>query len=537
MTPRLRTAVTADLPGIVEVFLDCWRVGYAGVLPEPVTAAMTTDRAMTLWTDILESPAAAGVVVAETDDGIVGVTRHGPVTDRRGVVESLYVSPRHQGHGTGRALLAEATGRLRDHGADTAALWVFAANTPAIGFYRAQGWIPDGTGRTQDAFGAPEIRLVRRLDPEPADAFGRLAARIASGAPGRPAGASVGLRAPGVSRHGVAGFRTLGDDPRPMTRDTAHDLASVTKIVATTTALIRLVSDRHLRLDDPVSHHLPGFTGDGRESVTVRQLLRHRGGLREWQPVYLHADNPDAALAYVQRLPLRYRPDTGRHYSDLGFMLLGGIVETVTGLGLADAVTTLVTAPLRLDHTRYATPLGTDIAASAPGDDVEHDMVATGEPHPVLPPAPEFTRWRTRPLIGEVNDGNAFHAFGEVAGHAGLFSTLDDLLTFADTLAHYRDHTRLWRPEVVDEFLAPGPDPEQALGFRRHPFSVDGRTVTMYGHPGFVGCVVGFAPETGTALAMCGNRLTTGRPPVPTDELWTQAHEAASAELTTRSQR
>lgn len=349
---------------------------------------------------------------------------------------------------------------------------------------------------------------------------------------GRPAGVAIGMRRGSDTWTATAGSRTAGADAAPMTAGTSHDLASITKILATTTSLIRLVSCGELGLDDPVADFLPGFSGGGKEGVTVRMLLQHRGGLWEWQPLYLATGGKAEALRYIERLPLRYSPDSGRHYSDLGFMLLGRIIETVTGLDLHTAVRQLVISPMGLADTRYAYPASTEVAASAFGDAAERAMVDTGSPYPVLAADQPFNGWRDGQIRGLVNDGNAFHVFGGVSGHAGLFATLGDLLAFATFLADYRDHEELWKPKVVEQFLAAGPDAGQSLGFRRYDFESGGATTVMYGHPGFVGCVVGFAPAAGVALALCSNRLLSQGPPVPTDELWSQTREAAAVELT-----
>ncbi|TQL78098.1 CubicO group peptidase (beta-lactamase class C family) [Stackebrandtia endophytica] len=342
-----------------------------------------------------------------------------------------------------------------------------------------------------------------------------------------PAGVAVAVRGTGPDELDlamVAGNRSATD---PMTVRTRHDLASVTKIVAITTSLIRLVSDGVVALDDPVARYLPGFTGDGRESVTLEHLLRHRGGLWEWQPLYLSA--ADDPWGYIERLPLRYRPGTQRRYSDLGFMLLGRVVETACGEGLAEAVTRLVIEPLGLGDTSFARPTSGEVAVSAHGDDAERRMVATGVPYPILTDA-EFTGWRREPIVGEVNDGNAFRVFGGVSGHAGLFGSIGDLLTFGATLARYRDHVGLWRPEVVERFLAPGPDAGQSLGFRS--WTVAGST--FYGHPGFVGCTVGFSPDAGLVTALCANRLLTDGTPMSNDDLRSVADAAAAAVMTER---
>ncbi|GAA2850637.1 serine hydrolase domain-containing protein [Nonomuraea rubra] len=323
-----------------------------------------------------------------------------------------------------------------------------------------------------------------------------------------PPGLIRAARTPWFDLDECTGHRAvLPEGGAPMTMDTYHDLASVTKVVATTTMLIRLVSDRLVDLDAPLSAYLP----KSYEAITVRDLLLHRGGLWEWWPLYIQPQLP----------PPRYRPGRARHYSDLGFILLGRIVAQVTGLRLDRALAELVTRPLGLTSTTYARPAGSEVAMSALDDRVEMTMLDTGRPYPVPYRSGDFARWRTGPVVGEVADGNAFHALDGVAGHAGLFSTVPDLLKYGLALARYEEYEHLWRPEVVREFLAPGPDQEQALGFRRYALELPGETVTVLGHPGYVGCAVGFVPGRDIALALASNRLLVEGTPTPTGDLWT----------------
>ncbi len=367
-----------------------------------------------------------------------------------------------------------------------------------------------------------------------AETAARLVAGVPAGLPPEstpPAGLALALRTPGLAQSAAAGFRGVSSDgaeSAALTVDTHHDLASVTKIVATTTALIRLVSEGVVRLDDNARRYLPGLGEGEKASITLRQLLLHRAGLWEWHPLYLAADDASAASDYVERLPLRYRPDTERHYSDLGYMLLGRVVARVTGQPLEDAVSSLVTGPLGMTSTQFVHPAGREVATSCFGDQCEMAMVETGIPYPVPFRSTDFGSWRLEPVSGDVCDGNAFHVFGGVAGHAGLFSTLTDLVTFAVALANYTEHEDLWRPQVAEEFFAPGPDAAQALGFRRYRLDTGIERVDMLGHPGFVGCGVGFVPGRGIALALASNRLLTSGTPVPTEHLWQQAMAAAS---------
>ncbi|MEW1838575.1 serine hydrolase domain-containing protein [Nonomuraea angiospora] len=327
-----------------------------------------------------------------------------------------------------------------------------------------------------------------------------------------PPGVVMAARTPLFDLTECAGHRTVrrqGGElvgEAPMTLDTSHDLASVTKVVGTTTALIRLVSDRLVDLDAPLSAYL----ARSYEAITVRDLLLHRGGLWEWWPLYIQPAPP----------PPRYRPGRARHYSDLGFVLLGRIVETVTDLSLDQAVTELVTEPLGLGSTGYGRPAGPEVAMGALDDRIEMAMLDTGRPYPVPYRSSDFARWRAGPVLGEVADGNAHHVFGGVAGHAGLFSTVPDLLAYGLAMSRYQEYDRLWRPEVAREFFTPGPDAGQALGFRTYELRLSDETVTVLGHPGFVGCAVGFVPGRDIALALASNRLLVEDDPTPTDALW-----------------
>lgn len=301
-----------------------------------------------------------------------------------------------------------------------------------------------------------------------------------------------------------------------MTAATAFDIASVSKVAATTTAILRLVSRGDLAFDDRVDRLIPGTACV--PGTTVRHLLLHRAGLWEWQPLYL--DREHAGAAAIDAIPLRYGLDEGRHYSDLGFMLLGRIVSAVTGSPLDAAVRELVTAPLGLDRTGYG-PVDQPVASSAVGDAAERRMVATGEPYPILTATRDFA-WRDGEIAGVVNDGNCFHALGGVSGHAGLFSTADDLLTVGAALAAPERHADLWHPDATAELFRDGPDAGQALGWRSDTVAVADRQARMLWHPGYTGCALGVIPGAGTAVVLLTTRLFAPEP-APTEALWRTA--------------
>lgn len=173
--PRLRPATRADLDALSNVFLACWHITYAQVMPAELVAAMTNDRATALIAALLERAAEGRVQVLVAEDpafddtppaqlGFVAFTRITPVL---GDVASLYVAPTAQGRGVGRRLLTAAEEALRTEGAERAQLWVFEENAPSRRFYAAQRYAPDGRATTLPEWGRPQLGLSKplRLNP------------------------------------------------------------------------------------------------------------------------------------------------------------------------------------------------------------------------------------------------------------------------------------------------------------------------------------------------------------------------------------
>jgi CubicO group peptidase (beta-lactamase class C family) len=143
------------------------------------------------------------------------------------------------------------------------------------------------------------------------------------------------------------------------------------------------------------------------------------------------------------------------------------------------------------------------LVATAHGDWIERDMVATGVPYPVEVTPDDFAGWRQHTVVGEVSDGNAWHARGGIAGHAGLFASADDLVALGRGLLAALAGNGLWSPSTVKDFLGPGRDPEQAAGFRRWPESGG------IGHTGFTGCGFAIFPAVGQMAVLLTNRTHT----------------------------
>lgn len=299
--------------------------------------------------------------------------------------------------------------------------------------------------------------------------------------------------------------------PRKMAVDTIFDMASVTKVEATTAAIMHLIGTDRLKLSDRLEYLLPEFGGTDKASITVRQLLTHQAGLWEWQPTWLHKDASGAVLPYLIALPLRYPVGSRSAYSDIGFMLLGEIVGRVSGQPLDQYVKREIYAPLEMHDSgfRPARSLRERIAATSQGDIYQEQMAVTGKPYPAapFPPAQSFTSYRQHILLGEANDANSWLGWGGVAGHAGLFSTALDLSRYAQALLNngcYGDW-RLAPAATVTEFEQTVGDTKQALGF--HKSLVPGISAPFYGHAGFTGTWFAFSPELGLSVVLLTNRV------------------------------
>lgn len=188
------------------------------------------------------------------------------------------------------------------------------------------------------------------------------------------------------------------------------DLASLTKVMATTPVFKALVATGTVALSDTIARWLPEWKGPDREAVGLASLLTHAAGLPAHQPLYQDCRGLDAYVEAICRTPLSYEPDQTSVYSDLGFILLAAIAERAANRGFHE----LVRSAMAFD--------GADELVFTPSDDIRERCVTTG-----------FDEWRGRELVGEVHDRNA-HALGGVAGHAGLFGTLTAAGHFASSV-------------------------------------------------------------------------------------------------------
>lgn len=299
-------------------------------------------------------------------------------------------------------------------------------------------------------------------------------------------------------------------NPPAMDTSTIFDLASVTKVMATTFAVMMLVDEGKVDVDAPVYTYLPDFRGVHLDSITVRHLLTHSAGLVRWQPLYYQASNEAETYQAIRAMPLQWGVGEERQYSDLGFMLLGYIVEHVTSQPLNDYLQESLYRPLGLRHTTFNPKKHgfTHFAATEQGNGYERHMVYDSTFGYLYEGDPtSWDGWRSYVLIGEVNDGNSWYANGGMAGHAGLFSTAADLRVLLDLLnnrGEYGGH-RYISARVIDQFLTVDRF-RNYLGWQK-PRGMPERS---FAHNGFTGTYVLGVPSEKLSIVLLTNRQNVG---------------------------
>lgn len=283
---------------------------------------------------------------------------------------------------------------------------------------------------------------------------------------------------------------TSPDEAWPVDAGTLWDLASLTKPMATAASVLLLASEGAFHLGEELRTHLTG-AGESLSGITIRHCLTHTSGLPAWKRLYGRGDSPDAILDRVRHSE-RERPVGGGYaYSDLGYILLGDLVRQTSGFSLEEFAATRIFSPLRMEDTGY------------------RPVVAESRIAPTRCPD------RDRLLRGEVHDGNC-DALGGVAGHAGLFSSLNDVVRFAEMVL---GGGRLGSVRVLPELVV------RAMGRNHNPPGMNGHGLGWfcppggfyhgadffppdgYGHTGFTGTSILFCPSAGVAVVLLTNRV------------------------------
>lgn len=286
------------------------------------------------------------------------------------------------------------------------------------------------------------------------------------------------------------GSRSLDPTIEPMTVDTVFDMASLTKVMATTASIMRLVQLGQIKLNDPVAKFIPEFAQNGKEDVTIRQLLTHYSGLRADLDLKPDWTGQSEAFRLANAERQINPPGSTFLYSDINFIVLGEIVQRVSALGLNQYAEAFVFSPLGMTSTRYLPPQSWFLRIAPTEKDERSGLM----------------------LRGVVHDPTA-RQMGGVAGHAGVFSTADDTAKFAQALLN--GGSPVWSRLIVEKMITPQQPPNltvvRGLGWDiDSPFSSNRGEllpVGSYGHTGFTGTSLWIDPTTDTYIVLLTNAV------------------------------
>lgn len=306
------------------------------------------------------------------------------------------------------------------------------------------------------------------------------------------------------------------EERAPMTLDTIFDLASLTKVVATLPAVLKLIDAGKIGLDQPVGEILPEFGTEGdKAGMTIRRLLLHTSGIVAWKAVFLTGFGPEHYIADFAKDQPYKTPGEQVEYSCLGFITLGEVVRRLTGMSVAEYAKREVFEPLGMTDTMFTPPasLRDRIAATELGNNFESDK-ESGEP--------VDGGWRNYLLRGEVHDGNAWYGFRGLSANAGLFGTAPDLARYCQMWLNggELDGVRILPESIVAEATREqtgldAPNDRRGLGWLMGPrpgeeaptHSGRGLSQRAYGHTGFTGTSLWMDPERDLVIVLLTNRV------------------------------
>lgn len=309
---------------------------------------------------------------------------------------------------------------------------------------------------------------------------------------GKTPGAIFWLERDGLAYHRAYGRRALVSSVEEATEDTIYDAASMTKVVATTPAIMLLWERGQLELEAPVCRYLPEFKGGGKEAITIRQLLTHTSGLRPDLSLNPPWSGYDRAIQLACAEKLLTPPGTAFRYSDINFFLLGEVVHRVSGHPLNEFVASEIYRPLRMRDAGFLPPASQ-----------RHRIAPTELADGVM-------------LRGVVHDPTA-RRMGGVAGHAGLFFTVADVARYANLLVHQGQlgGVRLFKPETV-KLMTSVQTPESVRDRRGLGWDIDSGYSRprgalfprgSYGHTGFTGTAIWIDPFSRAFWIFLSNRV------------------------------
>lgn len=313
-----------------------------------------------------------------------------------------------------------------------------------------------------------------------------------------------------------------------VTDESMYDLASLTKVIATTSAIMKLYQEEKIDLNDKVAKYIPEFANNGKENLNILNLLLHNSGLKAFIPFYKYYTSREEVINAIYNAVLDYEPDTKFVYSDLNAILLGFVVEKVSGLSLDEYCKTNIFEPLGMRSTVFL-----------PDDKMKER----------IPPTENDNYWRNRLLKGEVHD-EAASMLGGVAGNAGLFSNAGDIYKFMRTMlnngAYYNPYTRdlkeekLFEPEIVTLFTKRFTEVfysnSRALGWDTKPDVLPSKyrmpcgeliSDNCFGHTGYTGTSVWCDRDRKLIIILLTNRVYPSRDNEGIREIRPDIHNAA----------
>lgn len=302
------------------------------------------------------------------------------------------------------------------------------------------------------------------------------------------------------------GNAVAGQTPIPATQDTIYDLASLTKPLVTGLLCSRSIEAGELTLDSSVAHYLAEFDRTDKQDITVRQLLTHTSGLPAWQPLYILAEGDrDRAVGAIASLQLEHKPGTHVVYSDLSFILLGFLLERMTGNRLSQLARQEIIDALKLERTFFnpEKAMQTGIAACEIGNAYEREMWSDSG-------GSAYRDWRQDLIWGEVHDGNA-HFLGGAAGHAGLFSTARETSVLAQQFL--AGESKLLQAKTCNLFrqnMTPGLEEARTLAWQlaatKDSTAGPDLPADSFGHTGFTGTSCWIDPQHERVFILLTNR-------------------------------
>lgn len=308
------------------------------------------------------------------------------------------------------------------------------------------------------------------------------------------------------------------NNPERTSVDHLYDIASLTKVIGTTTSIMLLVDAGLINVEDPVAKYILAFDTPKKNKITIRHLLTHTAGLYEWYPLYYFCTNKQEVYKLIENLPLKYPVGSGRHYSDLGVILLGEIIEIVSKQSLEQFMDQHIFKPLSMAHTMF-NPLKNGhefkISATSHGNPYEKRMVsdsALGFAIDSISPN-QWNGWRNYTLKGEVNDGNAWYANNGVSGHAGLFSTVSDLQKVVDVLRNNgrSENIQFISEKTINLFLTQDKF-KNGMGWMMDASNsfLQNAPLGSFGHTGFTGTSIAVIPQCDISVVLLINRQNMG---------------------------